>query len=169
MELHPADIEIAQDRYGQPLVRGVWTEACEHVPIISLAHTAGIAVAIAGHDGQCRGIGVDIELLERRREGFESVAFMPEEHRLLGSLDARSQEEWLLRLWCAKEAVAKALGRGMMGEPRSLIVQALDARTGVVKVTLSGGMAEQFPELHNTYLTAFTARERDLIVASSCY
>jgi phosphopantetheine--protein transferase-like protein len=169
MELHPADIEIAYDRYGQPLVQGVWTEACEHVPVISLAHAAGIAVAIAGHAGQCRGIGIDIEPLERRREGFESVAFTPEEHILLGALDAVSQEEWLLRLWCAKEAVAKALGCGMMGEPRSLIVQELDACTGIVKITLSGRIAEQFPELHHTYLTASTARERDLIVASSCY
>jgi phosphopantetheine--protein transferase-like protein len=169
MALHPADIEIAQDGYGQPLVRGVWTEECAQVPVISLAHTASIAVAIAGHDGQCRGIGVDIEPLERRQEGFESVAFMPEERSLLTSLDALSQEEWLLRLWCAKEAVAKALGRGMMGGTGGLRVQALDACTGIVKITLSGSMVEQFPELHNTYLTASTARERNLIVASSCY
>jgi acyl transferase domain-containing protein/phosphopantetheinyl transferase/acyl carrier protein len=169
MELPPADIEIAHDRYGQPLVRGVWTEECAQVPLVSLAHTAGIAVAIAGHDGQCRGIGVDIEPLERRREGFESVAFMPEERSLLGSLDAVSQEEWVLRLWCAKEAMAKALGCGMMGEPRSFIVQELDAGTGIVQITLSGRIAEQFPELHSTRLMVSTARERDLIVASSCY
>ena len=65
MELYPADIEIAQDRYGQPLVRGAWTEELEHVPVISLSHSDGIAVAVAGDDGQCRGIGVDIEPLDQ--------------------------------------------------------------------------------------------------------
>jgi phosphopantetheinyl transferase len=73
----------------------------------------------------------------------------------------------MLRLWCAKEAAAKALGRGLIGGPQGLLARQLDASTGIVKMVLSGEMARQFPELRDTDLFAYTAREGDLIVASS--
>ena len=68
-------------------------------------------------------LALTLNLSISRREGFESVAFTPEEHSLLSSLDAPT-EEWFLRLWCAKEAVAKATGRGLVGGPGGLKIQA---------------------------------------------
>ena len=145
MKLCPADIEIAQDEHGQPRARGMWAAELARVPVVSLAHSDGVAVAVAGHDGQCRGIGIDIEHIGRAREGFESVAFTPEEQSLLSSLDDPANEEWSLRLWCAKEAVAKAIGRGMVGGPGGLRIQDADIRTGVVQVALSGELAKELP------------------------
>ena len=52
---------------------------------------------------------VDVERLGRIREGFAGVAFTPEEENLLSSVDIPLVKEWPIRLWCAKEAVAKAL------------------------------------------------------------
>jgi phosphopantetheine--protein transferase-like protein len=125
-------------------------------------------VAIAGDGSGCLGVGIDMEYIGRIQEGFERVAFTGEEQNLLSEI-AAPREEWSLRLWCAKEAVAKALGRGMLGGPGSLVAQHIDAHTGMVQIALSGEMAEHFPELRGTHLTAYTAREGALIVASSCY
>jgi phosphopantetheinyl transferase/acyl carrier protein len=169
VELCPADVEIAQDEHGRPHARGSWTDTCDHLPVISLAQTDGIAVAIAGQNGGCRGIGIDIKRLDREREGYKGDAFGPEERSLLAALDASSHEEWFLRLWCAKEAVAKSLGQGMFGGTGGLMVQELDARSGIVRIALVGELAIQFPEFNETCLTAYTARERDLIVSSSLY
>jgi phosphopantetheinyl transferase len=125
-----------------------------------------MAVAVVGDGAQCEGIGVDVERLGTTREGFEIGAFTSEERGLL-SQNGSLREEQAMRLWCAKEAVAKALGRGLMGGPRGLLAQRLDARKGIVELTVSGTMAKEFPELRGINLTAFTLREGDLIFASS--
>jgi len=167
LQLCPADIEITQDGHGRPFVGGDWTKDLECLPIISLAHTGEVAVAVVGNSDQFNGIGVDIEPLDRMRNGFESVAFNADERRLLSSEDASLKEEQTMRLWCAKEAIAKALGRGLIDGPKGLVAQHLDPGTGVVKATLSGEMARQLPEMADTELTAYTAREGDMIVAGS--
>jgi acyl transferase domain-containing protein/4'-phosphopantetheinyl transferase EntD len=167
MRLCPADIEIAKDEHGRPHARGPWAEGLEAVPVVSLAHADGIAVALAGDGARGRGVGIDIEPLGRVQAGFESAAFTHEELELLSSGDGRLREEQALRLWCAKEAVAKALGRGMLDGPRCLAAKQLDARTGVVEVSLSGELARRFPESAATRLTAHTAREGNLVVACS--
>jgi phosphopantetheine--protein transferase-like protein len=165
--LSPADIEIAQDEHGQPQARGKWAEDLEKVPLVSLAHSSGMAIAVAGHDGQCHGIGIDIEHVGRQREGFEGAAFSPAEQHILSSLDAPTKEEWCLRLWCAKEAVAKAVGRGMTGGPLTLEVLDLDILTGCVSVVLTGELAKELPHFAGRRIVAYTARENDFVYASS--
>jgi phosphopantetheine--protein transferase-like protein len=165
--LCPADIEISQDQHGRPLVGGLWTQEVEHVPVVSLAHASGIAIAVAGNDGQCCGIGIDIERIGQVREEFADVAFTPEEQSLLSLLEASAKEEWLLRFWCAKEAVAKALGRGMNRGPRCLVVQQCDVYNGIVQVALSAALAQEFPQRVAEPISAYTTREGDLIVASA--
>jgi phosphopantetheine--protein transferase-like protein len=169
MQLCPADIEIVKDENGQPFARGPWAEQLDYAPVLSLAHAGGVAVALVGDGARCRGVGVDVEPLGRTRDGFESAAFTPEEVELLSSHDGWSREERSLRLWCAKEAVAKALGRGLLGGPKGVVARQLDAEMGVVRLSLAGEMARQFPELGDTHLTAHTTREGNLIVASSFY
>jgi phosphopantetheinyl transferase len=125
-------------------------------------------VAVAGDGSECLGVGIAMEYIGRMQGRFEGVAFTGEEQNLLSAI-AASRDEWSLRLWCAKEAVAKALGRGLLGEPGSLVAQHIDAHTGMVQIALSGEMAEHFPALRSTHLTAHTAREGALIMASACY
>jgi acyl transferase domain-containing protein/phosphopantetheinyl transferase len=166
LTLCPADIDIMPDQHGQPRVGGNWTAGLTCVPLVSLAHAAGTAIAVAGHDGQCHGIGVDIEYLGRAGAEFERIAFTPEEHGVLSALDTPVHEEWSLRLWCAKEAVAKALGRGMAGGPGGLRIQAVDRCTGCVQVALSEGFARELPDFAGRQLTAYTAREGHCIFAT---
>jgi phosphopantetheinyl transferase/acyl carrier protein len=166
MELYPADIEIESDEHGRPLAQGAWAAALEDVPALSLAHSGGVAVAIAGDSSL--GIGVDIERLGRASlEEIEGLAFTHEERDLLASMGDSEREEWALRLWCAKEAAAKALGRGMVGGPLGLVACEPDIQSGMVRVALAGKMAGLFPELEGRPITAYTAREGGLVVAAA--
>jgi 4'-phosphopantetheinyl transferase len=59
----------------------------------------------------CR-VGIDAELLRGAVRPVSS-ALSPSEARVLESLSGRARSEGFLRLWTAKEAVAKADGRGL--------------------------------------------------------
>ena len=161
LELCPADVEILQDPNGRPLAGGSWTGRVEAVPLVSLTHAGGIAAALAGDPASCAGVGIDIERLDRQRNDLEGVAFTGEEAELLSRLGDR--QEWALRLWCAKESAAKAIGLGLMGRPTALVVTTADPETGAVQLTVSGELAAHGPRR----VDAATLRERDLIVATA--
>jgi phosphopantetheinyl transferase/acyl carrier protein len=172
LALCPADVEIGNDERGRPVVRGVWLSALrgnESSIAVSISHAAGMAVAIAGliePGGPIGGIGVDVEPVHRRDQGFAELAFSSAEQRLLADLDGDGEEAWALRLWCAKEAAGKALGYGLVDGPQGIVVRRVDPHTGIVQVGLSGEMAHRFPAMNGHEITAFTAREGELVVAS---
>ncbi len=163
----PADLEIAADEQGRPFVRGPWADRLGAMPALSITHAAGVAVAVAGPAG-CR-LGVDVEPIGRATADLV-VAFDEDEQELLATVGAGAEpNEWPTRLWCAKEAVAKALGTGMIGGPRSLVARAVDPRTGSVRIALAGALArwaEGRADLPRD-LYATTAREGELVVAVS--
>lgn len=172
LEIFPADIEITQDEHGRPVPGGLWAQELPAVPRLSLTHSNGVAVAIVGHGDNVHGdhaqyLGVDLEFIRQLTPGFESVAFTVDERQLLIAIPMSVHTEWILRLWCAKEAVAKALGRGFLEGPHSIRIQAFDLQTGVVRVTLKGKLAEVFPGFAGAELVAYTVREGDYIVAST--
>lgn len=108
---YPVEVRIAADAAGRPHV---------HLPFahdlrVSLAHCDGVACAIVG-DGV--DVGIDVETIAPRGEGFAAVAFTAHELALLPDGDAR--DEWITRLWAAKEAAGKALGTGLAGHPKGL-------------------------------------------------
>jgi phosphopantetheine--protein transferase-like protein len=160
----PADIEIEPDAHGRPTATGRWTKGVPSVPHVSIAHTDDAAIAIAGDADACIGIGVDIELLGRRGEDYHRLAFTPAERALLSRLDHGYREEWALRFWCAKEAVAKSLGRGLLGRPQCLVVEEVSESTGEVRLAVHGELRQ--PVLGNQDLvTAMTARTANRVTA----
>jgi len=165
--LCPADIEILPDKRGRPVAHGDWSRDVPSVPILSLPHSDGVAVAVAGSGEAASGIGIDIEHVGRMGTGVVQLAFIPEELALLTSLAETSQDSWPLRLWCAKEAVAKALGQGLAAGPQALVVKALDSDQGTVRVSIAGELARQIHGGDSLMVTAYTAREESLIVAAS--
>jgi phosphopantetheine--protein transferase-like protein len=167
MEVGPADVEITQDEYGCPMPQGAWAKEIEGVPALSLAHTNGIAVAIAGYQNAGQKVGIDIEKIRSLEQGFETTAFAPKEVELLDSVTESARQQWVIRFWSAKEAAAKALGRGLVEGPRSLAVQALDVQTGIVKIDLKGKLAEEFPNLARTAMIVYTGQEEKHIFAST--
>jgi len=168
MILCPADLEILPGEYGRPLPQGAWSRDIARVPLLSLSHVDGVAVALVGDSDTAAGVGVDVEHVGRMREETARLTFTPGEQALLASIPNARREDWPLRLWCAKEAVAKALGRGAVGGPPTLVIEQLAPDTGMVQVRLTGEMARRFPGATKP-IVASTAREGDLIVAVSLY
>ena len=163
LKLCLADIEIVPDDKGRPIIQGSWLHRIPQVPTVSISHSGGMAVAIAGSGV---GLGVDIEHAGRMKTETEQVAFTPQERELLATLRESENEEWPLRLWCAREAVAKAWGQGLYGGPLRFVVRAIDQSTGIVQI---GVIDEGGQDIDGAILTAFTVRQGDLIAAICCY
>jgi malonyl CoA-acyl carrier protein transacylase/phosphopantetheinyl transferase (holo-ACP synthase) len=178
--LLPADLEITPDAHGRPVLRHLGHRAAEPMPAISISHTAGLAAALAvfdrsppptlspaiGGEGRGRGVGIDVERVQPRGGGFEEIAFDATERALLDCFGSE-RDEGVARFWCAREAAAKALGRGQVEGPRSLAVRHVDRTTGAVHVALGPRLAEEFPELRYDLLIASTARDGEWVVATS--
>ncbi|HMM42491.1 MAG TPA: polyketide synthase dehydratase domain-containing protein [Thermomicrobiales bacterium] len=166
LDLLPADIEIYPGGEGEPLVGGAWLSSVDVVPVVSLAHTDGLAVALAAlpFEGGVSSLGIDIERVKARPEEYADVAFDDAERALIAAVTG-GDDEWTLRCWCAKEAVGKALRSGLTDGPRSLAVVAIDGPSGRVEVEPRGRLAAaNEPGLR---LVAYTRRQDDLVSAST--
>ena len=158
-----ADVEIETDRRGRLVARPRDPDEMRSFPNVSISHTTGLVAAIASFHPQ---VGIDLEQIEPRKESFERRAFDDVERRLLDSFGTR-RDEGITRLWCAKEAIGKALGRELVEGPHSVAVRAVDPESGEVRVELGSALAEEFPELAGAALRVRTVRENDWIVATT--
>ena len=165
LRIAPREIPIAADAWGRPAPGGEALAAHGVALSVSLSHTDGIAMALAA-EPPC-GAGIDVERLGRRRGDYAEAAFTPEEIALIDADGPARRAERGLRLWCSKEAVAKALGRGLMGNPLNL--EALDVDAGMTRIGLgvAGALARAFPDLVGRPQTALVSVEGDLVVAVS--
>ncbi len=119
--LFPAEIGVANLASGRPVITGPGTGEL----VVSLAHKDDVAVAlVAPAGGRC---GIDVERIAARPDSFAAVAFTEAELALGAD---RPRDEWMARLWTAKEALAKARapltgpGTGtVLGAPRRLEIQ----------------------------------------------
>jgi phosphopantetheinyl transferase len=163
-----AEIEIVPDPYGRPRAEGAWSVTLGTQPVISIAHSHGTAVALAAlHPGQL--VGIDLESLSHRREDYEAIAFSPDERNLLDAIPCDLRQEWALRMWCAKEALGKALGRGLSAGLLAFHIAGAEASTGLLHLDLRSGALAQFPRLRGRSLTVYTARESDFVFAAVIY
>ncbi|MDR2587093.1 MAG: 4'-phosphopantetheinyl transferase superfamily protein [Coriobacteriales bacterium] len=118
--IFPIEIFYAHDEKGKPLVNGYGrtVELIEDLEI-SLSHKGDEAVAIVAKEP----VGIDLEKIEEKSEGFLKASFTERERALLAPLE---QPEAILRFWVAKEAVAKKAGTGLEGNPKRFEVTAVD-------------------------------------------
>ncbi|BEL03911.1 type I polyketide synthase [Actinoplanes sichuanensis] len=121
--LFPCQIRVGDDADGRPWARG---PAGEDVHV-SLAHAGRLAVGIAAEHGP---VGIDIEPVADR--AIADVALTEAETALVEA--APDRPELLIRLWTAKEAVAKAIGTGLAGRPRRFAVTDVDGSGCTVTV-----------------------------------
>jgi phosphopantetheinyl transferase len=133
----PAELMIASDAEGRPLLGGGWRTELPARPEISISHTDGMVVAVAtSADGGVR-VGVDAEKIRTPSQDLLDGAFSEAD---LAHLPPEAREsdvlrcEWVFRLWCAKEAVGKALGSGVSLDPRRFAVTGVDAGRGLVAI-----------------------------------
>ena len=112
-----ADVEIQADEHGRPNASLLATEA----PRVSVSHKGYDVVAAAGD--RCHGIGIDVEPIRPLDPHVVEEAFNADERTLIEQAAiARGEppDVWWVSGWCAKEAIGKALGRGVVGSPRNV-------------------------------------------------
>jgi acyl transferase domain-containing protein/phosphopantetheinyl transferase len=161
--LPPADVEIVTDAHGRPEVHVPAADGLGLAPVVSISHSGGVAVALAALDGRAL-VGIDIERLTARDQSFERIAFTADERKLLDAVpEGPARLEWRLRMWCAKEAAGKALGRGLSAGLHALVVTETCERDGAVRLTLAGSLLGDFPAVGRTGMTAFTTRDGDFV------
>jgi phosphopantetheinyl transferase/malonyl CoA-acyl carrier protein transacylase len=156
------DIPIWTDDSGKPHALGTWRDRTRETVDISIAHTSGLVAAAIAVNGR---IGIDLERLGRDlTDDFSRSVFTPEEQELA----AQSGEgpTTLLRFWCAKEALAKALGTGIRYSPSDLRARTVDMGTGRIDLELAGQWLDAFRPLRGRALPVNTALLEDHILAT---
>ena len=137
-----ADVEIMADDMGKPYALGDWKEYLQSDLDIAIAHTSEFVVAVAAANAR---VGVDVEQSGRNlSEEFAAGVFMPEELEL--AAQSASSNQAIIRFWCAKEAVSKALGTGIRYSPKEMNVESYQADTGVLAMRLNGEWVKAFPQ-----------------------
>jgi 4'-phosphopantetheinyl transferase len=110
LDAEPASLELRNDEFGKPRLL---VDGAEHPDLqFNWSHSGGHALVALARDV---APGVDIE---QRRDGVKTLEiaqrfFAPDEARTLAACAGAEREALFFRLWCAKEAVLKALGRGL--------------------------------------------------------
>lgn len=137
---YPIEFEIRNDEAGKPFPEGTMTNGLH----ISLAHKDKEAVAIARSGAP---VGIDIEVISEKNDGFTELVFHPEELALITSPD---RTEWLIRCWVAKEAYGKYLGKGLQGNPKKYMIESING------TILSIGNVNIQTFKHNNYIIGWT-------------
>lgn len=147
-----ADVQIWRNESGKPIAIGDWSGFLTTKLDIAIAHTAQFVVAVAAANAR---VGVDVESVSRDLSAeFARGVFTDDELDLAAS--APSPAQAIIRFWCAKEAVSKALGTGIRYSPREMTVASYQADTGAIAVRLTGAWETAFK----------TFRGRDISVTS---
>lgn len=100
-------VALDEDARGKPrLVRGLPTLD------FNWSHSGDYALIALSRDG---ALGVDIERFGKDLRALEIAQrfFDPAEADALAKLDGRARDDAFIGLWCAKEAVLKAVGEGL--------------------------------------------------------
>ena len=135
-----ADIQIWRDDSGKPHALGEWGDHLSSKIDIAIAHTAQFVIALAAANAR---VGVDVESATRDlSEEFTAGVFVPEELEL--AANAANASQAIIRFWCAKEAVSKALGTGIRYSPREMRVSDYQPDTGRIVVRLEGAWLDAF-------------------------
>ena len=157
-----ADIRIWADDSGKPHALGAWNDYLATRLDVAIAHTAQFVVAVAAANAR---VGVDVESVQRDlSEEFVAGVFTPDELELAAESAKASQT--LIRFWCAKEAVSKALGTGIRYSPREMVVTSYLADAGTVVVRLGGAWAEAFKSFRGRDIGVTVKTVRDHALAS---
>lgn len=136
-----ADVTIWKDNLGKPHPLGDWESRVASPIDLTIAHTEGLILGAATAQGR---LGLDVESVKRDlTEDFLRGVFTLEEQEL--ATKSGDGPTAVLRFWCAKEAISKALGVGIRFAPTDLKIRDSDPATGMLGMDLCGAWAENFP------------------------
>jgi malonyl CoA-acyl carrier protein transacylase len=159
--LYPADILLDLDEYGRLVARRRDGSDWARVPAVSMTHADGVMAALAAFVPH---VGIDLERIRTRPPDWAGKAFGSAEREWITAFGT-TPDEALTRLWCAKQAVAKTLGRRGI-DPHSLMVRSADSATGMVHISAARSLTTT-DEVGTAALLVRTARDGDLVVATT--
>ena len=107
--VHPGDVEFASSEHGKPEIPGSALR-------FNLSHSGDLAVIALAERAE---VGIDIERTSRRSRAVERTLTLAERAALNGG----DRQPSSLRIWCRKEALAKAGGGGLGWAPESFDTQ----------------------------------------------
>lgn len=125
-ELNAPALQMARDTFGRPRLPATLPGFDA-----SWSHSGdGLLVAL----GQGVQVGADLERLRPRPRALELAQrfFAPEETRWLAAQPPAARELAFVRLWCAKEAVLKAHGRGIAFGLHRFVIGERDGRLALL-------------------------------------
>ena len=104
----PAGVDLVEGTYGRPALGSRHDQALG----FNWSHSGHHALMAIGRDILP---GIDVERLRPRPRAMQVAQrfFSPAEVNALACLPESAREQAFLRIWTAKEAVVKALGRGL--------------------------------------------------------
>ncbi|MCW2536785.1 MAG: acyltransferase protein [Modestobacter sp.] len=159
------DIRIGARPDGGPVVTTPWSPGGAP-PSISIAHSDGVAVAVAV-PADAGGVGVDVQPVRPLSDETERLAFSEAERGALAALDDGMRPVRATQLWCAKEAAAKAVGCGLPLPPSDVRVLAEPAADHRLRATVP--LAGLLPGAAvDTRAARVTAVEEDGVVYALC-
>ena len=162
------EILILSDQHGRPFVNDSLSRKLERSLLLSISHSGTTSAAIVIENyGKYSGIGVDIEFCNKNHEGLKEGGFSGVEQNILENIPEPDHSDWLLRAWCAKEALAKALGVGLLGNPFNIEIKNIDFKTGKIYLCLAGNLAKLMPIYSNGIFLVFTVKKERLTFAFS--
>lgn len=164
-DVWPADIEISVDRHGRPEVAGTWLAELGWRPLISLSHSEGNIAAFAARNNDLAGVGIDVEVERQVDESLASVVLNPVQQSALAQLGGSDARRFLLMAWCAREAGAKALGRGVSKELNDLKASSIDYDTGKIVLEVPERFLRQEDPRQKKEIHVYAMSWRNIIVA----
>ena len=158
-----ADIMIWADDQGKPHALGEWADRLQSVKLdLAISHTEDFAVATVATNAR---VGVDVENADRDlSEEFTNGVFSKEELEL--AAESSAAPSTLIRFWCAKEAVSKALGVGIRYSPRELVAESFEPTSGEISVSLGGQWLEAFKAFKGRPVQVKTVLAKGHVLAS---
>jgi acyl transferase domain-containing protein/phosphopantetheinyl transferase (holo-ACP synthase) len=136
INLLPADIIVGSFENGQPFVHGECFNSVGFIPLISIAHKDGSVLAVAQHPSISRGIGIDLETIAAKEQGFETLALTEIEQQELSKINSGNRDLGLASYWAAKEACGKAIGVGLRNNPKSIEIIFADDTLSYAQATV---------------------------------
>ncbi len=157
-----ADVHIWADDSGKPHPLGAWRDFLTSKIDLAIAHTGQFVVAVVAANARA---GVDVESISRElSEEFAHGVFTDEELDLaMGAVNTPSA---LIRFWCAKEAVSKALGTGIRYSPREICIDSFQPETGEMTVKLLGAWVDAFKIFRGRLIRVSSSIVRGHVLAS---
>ena len=129
-------IRVSSEASGKPTIdlAGI----AQSAPEVSISHVGDLALGVAGHP-EWR-VGIDVEEPGRVRDPGEFIASLlsPEEAAIVRTDREKPLDRAAVRAWCIKEAAAKSVGRGLLGEPQKFRIASLSPDAARATVTVAG-------------------------------